>query len=79
MNEYDEEFENWLEDSEAEYWANAQREAEAILSGAIPSSPETFALVKNWYGTTGIHLQGSDARGPAGCVEQGRRGVVEAV
>lgn len=29
---------------------DAMQEAEAILSGAIPSTSETFQMVKDWYG-----------------------------
>lgn len=32
-----------------EYDFAAIEEAEAILSGQIPSTPETYRLVKKWY------------------------------
>jgi hypothetical protein len=28
----------------------AMQEAEAILNGTIPSTPETYAMVEQWYG-----------------------------
>lgn len=28
----------------------AMQEAEAILNGTIPSTPETYAMVQKWYG-----------------------------
>lgn len=49
MSNYDEIFYTETEQDE-DYDYAAMQEAEAILNGTIPSTPETYAMVQKFYG-----------------------------